>query len=133
MSIRADANFRLGDWSRFEALIVPKIIAAVEKATDAVFVESQVRVPVRSGDLKASGSQIVTWEGSKVTGWIQYSAPYAVYVEYGIRQRGAAGVWAGPFSYSQGNGFAGFGFVRGSLDSKRADIRSAFADAGFTV
>jgi hypothetical protein len=131
MNIRATSDFRAGDWSRFEAMIVPKLITAVTAATDAVFQESQIQVPVRSGKLKSSGSQTVEWKGQAVTGYVTYSEDYAAYVEYGIRQRGAAGKWAGPFVYSEGNGFAGFGYIRGSLDSKRPEIRAAFADAGF--
>ena len=116
-----------------EAVLVPKLIQAVTAATDAAFQETQTRVNVDTGALKASGTQTVEWEGHKVTGSVAYGAEYAAYVEFGVGQRGAAGEWAGPYSYGQMNGFAGFGYLRGSLDSKRGEIRAAFIDAGFTI
>ena len=134
MNIRANSSFRAGDWSRLEALLVPKLITGAQAGADAVLAISQERVPVAaaramSGELKESGGTAVEWTGHKVTGHISYSAPYAAYVEFGIRQRGAAGEWAGPFNYSEGTGFPGFGYMRSSLDTGRGQVLTAFREA----
>ena len=129
MNFRAKSTFKAGSFSRLEALLVPKLIAGATAAAAAVLEISQSRVPVKTGRLKSSGSYSVTWSGQRVTGLITYSAPYAPYVEFGIRQRGAAGEWAGPFSYSEGTGFAGFGFMRGALDIGRSQVVTAFQEA----
>lgn len=129
MNLRANATFRAGDWSRLEALLVPKLVKGATDAANAVLEISQQRVPVDTGFLKSSGGTSVEWKGSKVVGYIAYSAPYASFQEFGIRQRGAAGEWAGPFAYSQGNGFAGVGFCRGALDLGRPQVMSAFREA----
>ena len=129
MNIRANSTFRAGDWSRLEALLVPKLIAGAQAGADAVLAISQERVPVDTGALRASGGTAVEWTGHKVVGYISYSAPYSAFVEFGIRQRGAAGEWAGPFNYSEGTGFAGFGYMRSSLDTGRGQVLTAFREA----
>jgi hypothetical protein len=126
MNIRANSTFRAGDFSRLEALLVPRLLKGAQAGADAVLAISQERVPVDTGKLKASGGTSVEWVGHKVSGYISYSAPYAAYVEFGIRQRGAAGEWAGPYSYSEGKGFAGFGYCRSSLDVGRSQVIAAF-------
>ena len=91
---------------------MPKLTVGAQNAANAVLEISQGIVPVDTGYLKSTGGTSVEWTGSKVTGYVSYSAPYAVFQEFGIRQRGAEGEWAGPFSYSQGKGFAGVGYIR---------------------
>jgi hypothetical protein len=129
LNFRAQSTFKAGDFSRLEALLVPKLVAGVTAATQAVFEISQDRTPVDTGRLKASGSYSVVWTGMRVSGFITYSAPYSAFVEFGVRERGAAGEWAGPFSYSKGTGFAGFGFCRGALDIGRQQTVDAIASA----
>jgi len=129
MNFRAKSTFRAGDFARLEAQLVPKLITGATAAAAAVLEISQSRVPVKTGRLKSSGSYSVTWSGQRVSGLITYSAPYSAFVEFGIRQRGAAGEWAGPFSYSEGTGFAGFGFMRGALDIGRQQTVYAFRSA----
>ena len=129
MNLKANATFRAGDFARLEAVLVPKLIAGATVATDAVFAISQERVPVDTGELKASGSTSVAWEGHRVNGYITYSAGHAAYAEFGVRSRGAAGEWAGPFAYSGGTGYAGFGYMRGSLDIGRPQVLAAFKEA----
>lgn len=129
MNLRATATTKWGSFAQFEAAIVPKLTTGAENAVAAVFEISQQRVPVKTGELKASGSTSVEWKGMQVNGYITYSAPYAAYVEFGIRQKGAAGEWAGPFSYSEGGGFAGFGYCRGALDIGRPQVLAAFKEA----
>jgi hypothetical protein len=129
MNLRANATFRAGDFSRVEAAIVPKLLTGAQNAANAVLEISQSRVPVDTGALKASGGTSVEWKGTVVTGYITYSVYYAAFVEFGIRQRGAAGEWAGPFSYSEGNGFAGFGYARGALDIGRPQVLAAYQEA----
>lgn len=137
MNFRAESSFRAGDWSRFEALVVPKLIAAATQAAKAVYDETQLRVNVDTGALKASGKYEVIWEGSRVVGYVSYGEGLpddrAVYVEFGVGQRGAAGAWAGPYAYGPMAGFAGFGYLRGSLDTKRPEIRAAFQEQGFVI
>lgn len=129
MNLRANATFRAGDFARLEAILVPKLVAGAQAGADAVLAISQTRVPVDTGYLKSTGSTSVEWAGRTVTGYISYGAYYAPYVEFGIRQRGAAGEWAGPFDYSPGKGFAGFGFMRGALDIGRPQVTAAFQEA----
>ena len=129
MNLRATPTFRAGSFSRLEALLIPKLTVGAQNAASAVLEISQQRVPVKTGELKSSGGTSVEWTGTRVSGYVTYSAPYAAYVEFGIRQRGAAGEWAGPFAYSEGNGFAGFGYMRGALDIGRPQIITAFQAA----
>jgi hypothetical protein len=129
MNLRANATFQAGDFSRVEQLLVPKLVTAATNAANAVLEISQSRVPVDTGALKESGGTTVEWKGTVVTGYITYSMYYAAFVEFGIRQKGAAGEWAGPFSYSAGKGFAGFGYMRGALDIGRPQVLAAFQEA----
>lgn len=129
MNLRASSTFRAGDFTRLEALLVPKLIAGATTGANAVLAISQERVPVDTGYLRDSGGTSVEWTGHKVVGYISYGAYYAAYVEFGIRQRGAAGEWAGPYSYSEGTGFAGFGYMRGALDQGRGQVLTAFREA----
>lgn len=129
MNLRATAAFKAGDFARLEAKLVPLLTTGAQNASAAVLEVSQQRVPVDTGYLKSTGGTSVEWKGHSVTGYVSYGAYYAAYVEFGIRQHGAAGEWAGPFSYSEGNGFAGFGFVRGALDIARPQVTAAFKEA----
>ena len=133
MNLRAESTFRAGDFSRLESIIVPRIIAAVTAGTDAVFQESQVLVPVDTGELKESGSQSVAWEGQKVTGTIEYSAAHAAYNEFGTGQRGAASGHGAPgITYNpEWPGMPGTPYIRPAIDTKRLEIQRAFEDQGF--
>lgn len=129
MNLRAKATFKAGNFARVEQLLVPRLTAGAQAGADAVLAISQERVPVKTGRLKDSGSTSVEWVGTRVTGYITYSAYYSGFVEFGIRQRGAEGEWAGPYAYSEGKGFAGFGYMRGALDIGRQQVLDAFREA----
>lgn len=129
MNIRATATFKAGSWSRLEAKLVPLLTVGAQNAAAAVLEISQALVPVDTGFLKSTGGTSVEWKGSRVTGFVAYSASYSAFVEYGVRQRGAAGEWAGPFAYSEGKGYAGFGYLRQSIDIGRQATVDAFRAA----
>lgn len=129
MNFRAQSTFRAGSFARLEALLVPKLVTGATNAAAAVLEISQGLVPVDTGYLKSTGGTSVEWSGSRVSGFVTYSAPYSAYVEFGIRQRGAAGEWAGPYAYSEGKGYAGFGYLRQSIDIGRQATVDAFRAA----
>lgn len=135
MNFRAQATFRAGDFSRVEAKLVPRIKQAVTQGTLAVFEESQILVPVDTGELKDSGETAVEWVEQKVTGYVQYTAEHAAYNEFGTGQRGAASGNAAPgIKYNPDwPGMIGTPYIRPALDMKRPEIKAAFIDAGFTI
>jgi hypothetical protein len=135
MILRATPTFRLGSFADVEAILVPKLISATTQATDAVFQETQLLVPVETGELKASGSQAVAWEGHAVIGKIEYSAGHAAYQEFGTGERGeASGHGAPGISYTTSiAGQPGTPYLRPALDLKRSDVKAAFVEAGFTL
>ena len=49
MNFRASSSFKAGDFSRLEALLVPKLIAGAQAGADAVLAISQGIVPVDTG------------------------------------------------------------------------------------
>ena len=134
MNFRASSTFRAGDFSRLEALLVPRIKAAVEVGTKAVFDESQNLVPVDTGELKDSGSYAVEWAGHAVKGKVSYSAGHAAFVCFGTGIRGSASAGAGPFPYSTTwPGMVAQPYIRPALDSQRGAILAAFAEQGFAT
>jgi HK97 gp10 family phage protein len=131
MKLKSTATFRAGDWSRFEAKLVPKLIKAADAGAGAVLDISQGLVPVRSGELKASGRKTVEWKGSKVTGYVEYTAPHAAFNEFGTGQRGeASGHGAPGITYSQDwPGMTGKPFLRPALDQGQAAVLEAAKEA----
>ncbi len=101
--IKATGRFTpRGDFGRFiEVKIMPGVKAGVEEWSKGVFELSQDLVPVDTGDLKASGSIIPVDEtGKSINSGVQYTMPYAGYVEFGTGIRGAASEGAGKGPYS---------------------------------
>jgi HK97 gp10 family phage protein len=134
VNIRAESYFRAGDWSRVMAQIIPRVVAAVTSGTDAVYEESQVLVPVDTGNLHETALTRVSVEGDQVTGQVVYPADYAAYVEFGTGRRGSESAGAGPFSYSaHWPGMPAQPYLRPALDIARPAIRAAFADEGFNI
>lgn len=131
MNIRANSSFRAGDWSRLEAVLVPKLIAGAQNAANAVLEISQGLVPVDTGELKASGGTAVEWTGRKVSGYIVYTAPHAAYNEFGTGRRGeASGHGAPGITYdSAWPGMPGSPYMRPALDLGRAQCLTAFQEA----
>lgn len=130
MNFRANSEFRAGDFSRLEAMLVPKLIVAAQVGADAVLEISQGLVPVDTGELKASGGTSVEWTGHKVTGYVTYGAYYAGYVEMGTGRRGADSPGSGPFPYNANwPGMAAQPYVRPALDIGRSQVLTAFQEA----
>ena len=131
MKLSANATFKFGDFARIEALIVPKLIEGAKAGSQAVYEASQPLVPVDTGDLKGSGSKLpVEWKGKNVTGYVEYTMPYAAYVEFGTGARGAGSAGAGPFSYTMSwPGQVAQPYLRPALDSAKDEVLQAFKDA----
>lgn len=130
MNLRASSTFRAGDWSRFEAKIVPRLVKGVTAATQAVFDISQELVHVDTGELKASGGTSVEWKGHSVTGFVTYTAGHAAFNEFGTGRRGAASAGAGPYSYDHNwPGMAAIPFMRPALDIGRQQTVDAIRAA----
>ncbi len=110
-SIRATATATpRGDAGRFvEVKLTPAVVAAVTAATEAVFQESQLLVPVRTGFLKSSGRTDIQETGKTVVGSVIYDADYASHVEFIIFSR------AGSRAY-----------LRPALDSTRETVKEIF-------
>ena len=90
MSLQATATFTFADpESVVRSYIVPRIMAAVDRAEDVVVQEAQSIVPVLSGELGASISKDpVIDTGSQVIGIVAARAHHAQFVEFGTGLRG---------------------------------------------
>lgn len=131
MNLRASSTFQAGDFARLEALLVPKLIVAAERGAKAVLEDSQVLVPVDTGELKLSAGTTAEWTGRTVRGFVSYSAKHAAYNEFGTGTRGASTGNAPPgISYSPDwPGMAAQPFLRPALDSARPRILEEFRNA----
>lgn len=130
MNLRASSAFRAGSFARLEAVLVPKLVKGVTAATQTVFEISQGLVHVDTGELKDSGSTNVEWTGTKVTGYITYTAGHAADNEFGTGRRGAASPGAGPYPYKQDwPGMAAIPFMRPALDIGRQQTVDAMRAA----
>lgn len=131
MNIRATSTFRAGDFSRLEALLVPKLTAGAQAGATAVLEISQGLVPVDTGELKDSGGTSVEWTGQKVTGYVVYSSPHASFNEFGTGRRGEASGNAAPgISYDPNwPGMTGHPYIRPALDIGRPQVLAAFTEA----
>ena len=131
MNFRAQSTFKAGDFSRLEALLVPKLIAGATAAAAAVLDISQSLVPVRTGELKASGGTRVEWTGQRVSGYVVYTSPHAAYNEFGTGRRGEASGHGGPGITYDSNwpGMTGSPYIRPALDIGRSQIVTAFQEA----
>jgi hypothetical protein len=133
-NFRATATAKIGDASRIIARIAPRVIAAVDAASDHVLEVSKQLCPVDTGELVSSGGRMTVWQGNKVTGTISYTADHAAYVEFGTGQRGAASTGAGPYPYNTNwKGMVAQPYLRPALDESRAAIVDAFRAQGFNV
>ena len=109
---------------------MPLLVGGVTAATQAVFDISQGLVHVDTGELKSSGITSVEWTGTKVTGYITYTAGHAAYNEFGTGRRGAASPGAGPYPYKQDwPGMAAIPFMRPALDIGRQQTVDAIRAA----
>ena len=97
----------------------------VQHGSEIVFDRSQEIVPVRTGELKASGHVFAPEDtGSKIVGGVGYSAPWAAFNEYGTGIRGAASPGASPdVTYSPTwPGMVASPFLRPAADESHDDI-----------
>lgn len=134
VNLKASASVNFGDFARIEELIVPKLIEGAQAGAQVVYQESQLRVPVDTGELKASGGTSVEWTGKRVNGYVEYAAGHAAYVEFGTGIRGASSSGAGPFPYSTSwPGQVAQPYLRTALDISRDRILDAFKDALGTI
>ena len=147
MNIRATSTFRAGDFARVEALIVPRIKAAVTVACAAVLEEASSLAPKETGELAASGQAQQQWIGTRVDGSVAFLAPYAAFVEFGTGLRGQGtypyalpvegvpytGGWVYDFRRQNWQGHGAQPYLRPALDTRRDDIIGAFRAQGFQV
>ncbi len=146
MNIRANSTFKAGDFARLEALIVPRLIAAVDNATQAVLETSQTLAPVDTGDLVSSGDRTTAYrKGTKVQGAVFYTSEHASFVEFGTGLIGSGtypfdlpqsgvpitGSWVYDYKHQNWQGMRAQPYLRPSLDISRAAIMQAFTDQGF--
>ncbi len=147
MNIRAHSTFQAGNWARFEAALVPRIIAAVDNATEAVLATSQQLVPVDTGDLVSSSGRKTEWKGHKVTGSVSYTSGHASFVEFGTGIIGSGtypfplptsgvpitGSWIYDYKHQNWRGMAAQPYLRPAIDMARGTILDSFRAQGFHV
>ncbi len=145
MNIRANSTFQAGSFARLEAIIVPRITAAVDAATALVLSTSQSLVPVDTGELVSSGGMEVQWKGQRVTGSVSYSSPHASFVEFGtgligsgtypypLPQEGVpiTGSWIYDYKRQNWKGMSAQPYLRPALDQNRGEILALFGKQGF--
>ncbi len=130
MNIRANATFKAGDFSRLEALIVPRLIKAVDDATQAVLETSQTLVPVDTGHLRDSiHAELVDATETKISVVVTpayedpnpygFEPPYARRIEYGFSGQDSLGR-----NYHQ----AAQPYMRPAWDSKQGEVRQTIVD-----
>jgi len=145
VNIRANATFRAGDFSRLESVLVPKLIAAVDQATELVLATSQQLVPVDTGDLVSSGGREVQWRGTKVMGSVSYTSAHASFVEFGTGLIGSGtypfqlpqsgvpftGSWIYDYKHQNWKGHIAQPYLRPALDISHEGIIAGFLNRGF--
>ncbi len=144
MNIRANVTFKAGNFARLEAVIVPRIIAAVDAATELVLSASQQLVPVDTGELVSSGGRETQWKGTRVTGSVSYTSPHASFVEFGTGIIGSGtypyelpregvpftGSWIYDYKMQNWKGFGARPYLRPALDMNQGNITSLFGKHG---
>lgn len=132
MNFKAQSNFRPGNLAAIEALLVPRLIAAVTRASNTVADEARTLVPVDTGELLSSIGTTVAWEGQQVTGSITAASPHAAFVEFGTGIRGQESPGAGNVTYSpRWPGMPAQPYMRPALDLAHAVIVDAFGEQKF--
>ncbi len=143
MKLSATPSVKFGSFAALEARLVPKLMKGAAAGAQAVYDESQIRVPVAGGTLKTSGSTSVEWKGTKVTGYVMYSAGHAAFVEFGtgIVGRGTypfdlptsgvpiTGEWVYDYKQQDWRGMVAQPYLRPALDICKQQILDAFQEA----
>lgn len=144
MNIKANVTFQAGNFARLEAVIVPRIIAAVESSSALVYDTSQQLVPVDTGELQSSGAKSVALLGQRVVGTVSYSAHHASFVEFGTGIIGSGtypydlpmqgvpitGQWIYDYKHQNWQGMAARPYLRPALDMNQGSIVAAFGRHG---
>jgi hypothetical protein len=144
MNIRANVTFQAGNFAKLEALIVPRIIAAVDGATELVLGASQQLVPVDTGELVSSGGRETQWKGQRVTGTVSYTSGHASFVEFGtgiigsgtypypLPQEGVpfTGSWVYDYKHQNWKGMYARPYLRPALDLNQSAIVALFGKNG---
>ncbi len=144
MNIRANVTFQAGSFARLEAIIVPRIIAAVDGATELVLSASQQLVPVDTGELVSSGGRETQWKGQRVTGSVSYTSPHASFVEFGTGIIGSGtypfplptegvpitGSWIYDYKHQNWQGMYARPYLRPALDLNQGSIVQLFGKHG---
>ena len=144
MNIRANVTFQAGSFARLEAIIVPRIIAAVDGATELVLSSSQQLVPVDTGELVSSGGRETQWKGQRVTGSVSYTSPHASFVEFGTGIIGSGtypfdlpregvpftGSWVYDYKHQNWQGMYARPYLRPALDQNQGSIVQLFGKHG---
>lgn len=132
LEIKARAQFTpRGDLGQFIAVkLTPAAISATNAAAQIILAHAQDIVPVRSGDLRASGHVVeASADGKTAVAQVVFDAPYAAYVEFGTGRRGEASAMAGAGPYSQSwPGMEPRPYLRPALDSSRQEVNAAMAN-----
>ena len=122
------------------AKIRQAITISVEQSCGVVAAEAQSICPVDTGALRDSIQFGVEEEATAVVGFVEATAPYAAFVEYGTGLRGAGtypyelpsegvpytGSWVYDYKRQNWQGHAAQPFMRPALDTARPEIRAIF-------
>ena len=102
----------------------------VTRWAEAVLAGAQAIVPVRTGELRSSGHLEVNRTRGQASAAVVFDAPYAVYVEFGTGQRGAASAGDGPGPYSPSwPGMPAQPYLRPAFDEQRGNAEPAVSEA----
>lgn len=129
MKFSAKATFRpRSSAGQFiQSYINPGVVASVEAVAQRIFDLSQDFVPVRSGELKASGKVVIDDSGKTAVGTVVYTAEHAPYVEFGTGIAGAASAGAGPGPYrNDWPGMVAQPYLRPAMDEVKGTARDLF-------
>ena len=147
MGVRAHSSFKSVDFAVFEQRLVPRIIAAVTSASDAVKAQAQENAPYGTGELHDSAQREVAWIGKAVTGHVAFTAGHAAFVEFGTGTRGRGtypydlprsgtpytGSWVYDYKRQNWRGMTARPYLRPALDESRGAILHAYEEQGFKV
>jgi HK97 gp10 family phage protein len=130
-SFKASAVFTpRGAGGRFVPVVLaPAAAEGVNAALKVIYDRSQDLVAVDTGALKASGKiNEAQNTGLSVSGSVEYTEPYAAFLEFGTGIRGAesAGAGAGPYN-PKWPGMAAQPFMRPAIDESHDEVKEAIS------
>lgn len=125
-SLNAHAQFtpRSSAGQFVKVAVLPSIVAAMQRITDAVVTEAKALCPVDTGDLQDSIEGAITVTEKTVVASISAGMDYAGYVEFGTGIRGAESPGAGPYPYNPTwPGMVAQPYMRPAIDSVKDTIK----------